>query len=157
MRYGRDESCARASPSEASSTTSAISARKVRIMASVCGCGFPIGAARGDRESHAAEEHERGERDEGPLITPQDYQQARDEGSQRVAETLEEPVDAVDGVVAVDANLLLAVLGHERALRGDRQRLPQAQEEHHAKKHEEAVGEQQQEAAHPRDDEADGD
>src|SRR5258708_20193919 len=112
MRYGRDETCARASPSDASITRRAISARKVRAMASACVCGFPVGAARGDREGHAAEEHQRGERDEGALITPEDYQQARDERAAGVAEAPAEPIDPAAGVLAVTADPLLALPAH---------------------------------------------
>src|SRR5213595_1282478 len=125
MRYGRDGSCALTSA--ASMAAAARKARRMRIMAVSRGGRFPIGAARGHGERDAAEEHEGRERDERPLVAPEDHEDARDERPQRVAEPLEQAIDAVHRVVAVDADLVDAVLGHERALRGDRERLPEAE------------------------------
>src|ERR1700674_2567477 len=150
MRYGRVCSCASASTSATSVAATKRRTTSERIIAargaSVGGRGLPFGAVRGDGECDAAEEHERRKRDEGALVAPEDYQKAREQRPQRVAQALEQAVDAVDRVVAVDADLLLAMLGHERALRRDRQRLSQPQQEHDAEEHEEAVREQQQQA-----------
>src|ERR1700680_3365576 len=126
MRYGRDCTCAAASRSAASVTAMRVKARKARIIVLVRRGRLPFGAVSRDRKRYPAEKHQRRERHEGSLVAPQDHEQARDEGAQRVAESFEEAIDAIHGVVAVDADLLLAVLGHERALCGDGERLAEA-------------------------------
>src|SRR5215470_1167284 len=149
MRYGRPAPCAETSA--ARTEAASMRARKVRIM-SVGRRRFPVHAARGDGERDAAEEHEGRDRDERALVTPEDHEQAREQRAERVAEALEQPVDAVDRVVPVDADLLLAMLRDQRALRGDRERLPESEEEDDAEEHEEAVGKEEQHARQARDD-----
>src|SRR5258708_8810518 len=140
MRYGRDGTCAGASRAAARVTAMRVKARKARIIVLVRRGRLPFGAVSRDRKRYPAEKHQRRERHERSLVPPQDHEQARDEGSHRIAEAFEEAIDAIHGVVAVDADLLLAMLGHERALRGDGERLADAQQEHDAEEHEEAVG-----------------
>src|SRR5687767_8093964 len=118
MRYGR---CARASPSATSIRATQARANRARRIVTVYPSSLsrrlrlPVQAAGGDGEGDAADQHHGGDRDEGALVAPDDHQQARDQRAQRVAEALQQAVDAVDGVMPVDADLLLAVLGHERA------------------------------------------
>src|SRR5262245_1088368 len=147
MRYGRVGSCALTSA--ASMAATARKATRMRVMAGSGGGRFPVGAAGGHGERDAAEEHECRERDERALVAPEDDEDARDERAHGVAEALEQAIDAVHRVVAVDADLVDAVLGHQRALRGDRERLPEAEQEHDAEEHEEAVREEQQQAREP--------
>src|SRR5690242_12150067 len=124
MRSGRElEYCASASrspPTRSAARRAMTRSARAAMASGMDRLALPLLAARRDRERDAAEEDQGREGHEGALVAPEDHEEARHERAQGVAQALEETVDAVHRVVAVDADLLVAVLGHERALRRDR-------------------------------------
>src|SRR5258708_8345868 len=112
MRYGRDCTCARASRSAASVTAMRVKARKARIIVLVRRGRLPFGAVSRDRKRYPAEKHQRRERDERSLVTPQDHQQARDEGPHRVAEAFADPIAPRPRTVAANPDLPLPPLAN---------------------------------------------